>query len=58
VHTCYLSLPSLKNPKAGRHTAEIIAPLGWEALARHQGEPWRRRNEDYTQAKERISALS
>jgi phytoene dehydrogenase-like protein len=56
VHTCYLSFPSLKNPRAVRHTAEIIAPIGWDALAKYQEEPWRRRGEEYNQAKERISA--
>lgn len=56
AHTCYLSFPSMKDPRATRYTAEIIAPLPWEALASHRGEPWRRRGGDYRAAKERIAA--
>ncbi len=51
----YVSFPSLKDPRAERHTAEIIAPLSYGSLEAHRGEPWRRRGEEYKSAKERIT---
>lgn len=51
----YLSFPSLKDPAAKRHTAEIIAPLSYASLEAHRNEPWRRRGEDYESAKNRMT---
>jgi len=51
----YLSFPSLKDPHAQRHTAEIIAPLSYRALEAHRDEPWRRRGADYDSAKDRMT---
>lgn len=51
----YLSFPSLKDPHAQWHTAEIIAPLSYRSLEAHRDEPWRRRSEDYASAKSRIT---
>jgi len=51
----YLSFPSLKDPHAQRHTAEIIAPLSYSLLEAHRHEPWRRRGADYESAKNRIT---
>jgi len=51
----YLSFPSLKDPHARRHTADIIAPLSYASLEAHRDEPWRRRDEDYESAKNRIT---
>jgi len=51
----YLSFPSLKDPKAERHTAEIIAPFSWRLLEQYRGEPWRRRGADYDAIKDRIT---
>ena len=51
----YLSFPSLKNPAAAKHTAEIIAPFDYAALASHRGEPWRRRSDSYEAVKDRIA---
>ncbi len=51
----YLSFPSLKDPLAQRHTAEIIAPLSYRSLEVHRDEPWRRRGVDYESAKHRIT---
>jgi phytoene dehydrogenase-like protein len=50
----YLSFPSLKDPRAKRHTAEIIAPLSYGSLEAYREEPWRRRGEDYEAAKNRV----
>jgi all-trans-retinol 13,14-reductase len=50
----YLSFPSLKDPKARNHTAEIIAPFSYRTLAAFCNEPWRRRGTDYESAKKRM----
>jgi len=51
----YLSFPSLKDPRAQRHTAEIIAPFSFRALESYREEPWRRRGPGYESAKSRIT---
>ena len=51
----YLSFPSLKNPRAQRHTAEVIAPFSYSTLEEHRDEPWRRRGIDYESAKTLIT---
>ena len=51
----YLSFPSLKDSRAQRHTAEIIAPLDYRSLEAYRDEPWRRRSPDYESAKRRIT---
>ncbi len=51
----YLSFPSLKDPHAQRHTAEIIAPLSYRSLEAHREEPWRRRSADYESSKKRMT---
>lgn len=48
----YLSFPSLKDPDAERHTAEIIAPFSHHALEAHRDAPWRKRGTDYDSAKQ------
>ncbi len=53
----YLSFPSLKDPRAQRHTAEIIAPLSYGSLEAHRDKPWRRRGEDYESAKGRMTRV-
>jgi all-trans-retinol 13,14-reductase len=50
----YLSFPSLKDSRAKRHTAEIIAPLSYRSLEAYREAPWRRRGADYESAKSRI----
>jgi phytoene dehydrogenase-like protein len=51
----YLSFPSLKDPRARRHTAELIAPLSYRSLRAYRDEPWRRRGADYDAVKDRIT---
>ena len=51
----YLSFPSLKDPRAMSHTAEIIAPFSYRALEAHRDEPWRRRGTEYESAKDRVT---
>jgi phytoene dehydrogenase-like protein len=52
---CYLSFPSLKNPLAKGHTAEIIAHIDYESFSRWQNQPWRRRDSDYRELKSQIT---
>lgn len=52
---CYVSFPSLKDPQATAHTAEIIAWADYEAFAHWRNQPWLHRDEDYQQLKHRIS---
>lgn len=51
----YLSFPSLKDPRAKQHTAEIIAPFSYRTLETFRDEPWRRRGTDYEAAKMRAT---
>ncbi len=55
VPMAYLSFPSLKDPRARNHTAEIIAPLSYCTLEAFREEPWRRRGTDYESAKKRMT---
>jgi len=52
---CYLSFPSLKDPAAQAHTAEIIAHLDYAAVAPWQSAPWRRRGPEYAALKQTIA---
>jgi phytoene dehydrogenase-like protein len=54
---CYVSFPSLKDPKATAHTAEIIAWADYETFGQWQTQPWLHRDEDYQQLKHRISEM-
>jgi phytoene dehydrogenase-like protein len=51
----YASFPSLKDPAARAHTAEIIAGVDASSFARWKGTPWMRRGDDYRSLKERIA---
>ena len=51
----YLSFPSLKDPRAESHTAEIVAPFSYRILEAFREEPWRRRGTDYESAKGRMT---
>jgi phytoene dehydrogenase-like protein len=51
----YLSFPSLKDPRAQNHTAEIVAPFSFRTLEEFRDEPWRRRGTEYESAKNRIT---
>lgn len=52
---CYLSFPSLKNPLAQGHTAEIIAHIDYDSFSRWQNQPWRRRGSDYQELKSQLT---
>ncbi len=50
----YLSFPSLKDPEAARHTAEIIAFVEHSAFEEWADKRWKRRGPAYEQLKEQI----
>jgi all-trans-retinol 13,14-reductase len=51
----YLSFPSLKDPLAKGHTAEIIAHVDYDFFSQWQEQSWRRRGSDYTELKAQIT---
>jgi len=51
----YVSFPSLKDPQARSHTAEIIAPFSYRTLEAFREEPWRRRGTEYETAKNNMT---
>ena len=55
VRGAYLSFPSLKNPKAHSHTAEIIALCPGSAFDAWRASDWKRRGTEYEALKESIS---
>ncbi|MCC6275510.1 MAG: NAD(P)/FAD-dependent oxidoreductase, partial [Leptospiraceae bacterium] len=55
VSGLYLSFPSLKDPEAKAHTAEIIAFSDYEPFAKWKDQPWKKRDDDYKKLKEKIS---
>jgi phytoene dehydrogenase-like protein len=52
---CYLSFPSLKDPLAQGHTAEIIAHVDYDFFSQWREQPWRRRGDDYSELKAQIT---
>ncbi|MBV6494363.1 MAG: hypothetical protein LDLANPLL_02395 [Turneriella sp.] len=53
----YLSLPSLKDPKAEGHTAEIITFAPYHEYEKWKDQPWHRREDAYKQLKDRAAKL-
>jgi phytoene dehydrogenase-like protein len=51
----YVSFPSMKDPEARSHTAEIIAGVDAGLFQRWSGTGWMRRGEDYQALKDRIA---
>jgi len=51
----YLSFPSLKDPDARRHTAEVIAFVEYDAFAPWRDELWKRRGPEYELIKKQIT---
>jgi len=52
----YLSFPSLKNAATKAHTAEIIAFTDYAIFEKWKSQPWKKRDADYKEFKERIAA--
>jgi phytoene dehydrogenase-like protein len=51
---CYLSFPSLKDPEAQGHTAEIIAHVNYGFFSQWREQPWRHRGTDYVELKSQL----
>ena len=51
----YVSFPSMKDPEARAHTAEIIAGVDASHFERWAGTRWMKRGEEYEATKERIA---
>lgn len=51
----YLSFPSLKDPLAEGHTAEIIAHVSYDCFLQWRQQPWRRRGSDYAELKAQLT---
>ncbi|MFM7529753.1 MAG: phytoene desaturase family protein [Nodosilinea sp.] len=51
----YLSFPSLKDPLAKGHTAEIIAHVDYDCFSQWREQAWRQRGGDYTELKSQIT---
>ncbi|NJL00903.1 MAG: NAD(P)/FAD-dependent oxidoreductase [Spirulinaceae cyanobacterium SM2_1_0] len=52
----YLSFPSLKDPAASAHTAEVLAFTDYASFAQWRDRGWRQRGEDYEALKEQLKA--
>jgi phytoene dehydrogenase-like protein len=52
---CYVSFPSLKDPQATAHTAEIITLVDYKTFTQWKNQPWLNRDEAYQQLKQKIS---
>ncbi|GAB4536969.1 MAG: NAD(P)/FAD-dependent oxidoreductase [Pleurocapsa sp.] len=55
VQLCYLSFPSLKDPLAEGHTAEIIAYVSYDFFEKWREQPWMQRGTDYTELKNQLT---
>jgi phytoene dehydrogenase-like protein len=55
VNMAYLSFPSLKNPTATHHTAEIISTVGYDQFQKWEDKEWKNRGTEYEQLKEKIA---
>jgi all-trans-retinol 13,14-reductase len=51
----YLSFPSLKDPLAEGHTAEIISHINYDAFVPWREQPWGKRDADYNALKDRMT---
>jgi all-trans-retinol 13,14-reductase len=54
-HFLYLSFPSVKDPEAKGHTAELLTFAPYAAFEHWKNNKWRHRGEDYNQLKETIA---
>ncbi len=54
-HFCFLSFPSLKDPKAVAHTVELITSLDYAIVEKWKDRPWLRRGTDYQELKDRLA---
>ncbi|PJZ70797.1 phytoene dehydrogenase [Leptospira perolatii] len=55
IPNLYISFPSLKNPEAKNHTADVISFTDYENFAEWKEHPWKKRGEDYKTLKDQIT---
>jgi len=55
VDMALISFPSLKNPSAEHHTAEIITMINYNGFRKWEDKDWKNRGEEYEKLKEKIS---
>jgi phytoene dehydrogenase-like protein len=55
IHSAFVSFPSLKNPDAKTHTAEIISFSHFENVKEYYGTKWMKRGDSYNNFKEEYS---
>ena len=55
INSAFVSFPSLKNPEAKTHTAEIISFSHFEIMEKWKNTKWKKRGEDYEKFKEEYS---
>ncbi len=55
VSHAYLSFPSMKDPRARAHTAEVVTAVDAADFARWTGTAWKKRGAEYEALKERIA---
>ncbi|NJR45355.1 MAG: NAD(P)/FAD-dependent oxidoreductase [Hyellaceae cyanobacterium CSU_1_1] len=55
INSCFLSFPSLNDPTAQSHTAEVMVYADYECFTQWQEQPWRKRDADYYALKDRIT---
>jgi all-trans-retinol 13,14-reductase len=53
--TYYLSFPSLKDPRATGHTAELIVFCEYDVFQKWSGQLWKKRDKDYYEMKDRLT---
>ena len=51
----FLSFPSIKDPQATAHTAEIISPINYERFLPWREQPWKNRDADYQSLKAQLA---
>jgi all-trans-retinol 13,14-reductase len=55
IKNVYISFPSLKDPEAKTHTADIISFTDYSLFEEWKAMPWKKRGENYIKLKESIS---
>jgi phytoene dehydrogenase-like protein len=55
IKNLYISFPSLKDPEAKNHTADMITFTDYSLFEKWKDLPWKKRGEDYAAFKEKIA---
>ncbi len=55
VQFCFISFPSLRDPLAKTHAAQVIINVDDEPFEKWAGQPWQKKDKDYYELKDRIT---